>query len=359
MKKTCCLIVLAFLISGFISPVRAMVINITYDASVTNLGYSTLAPPAVAVAVQWLQNQYTNPITINIDLAFSSSVGLGQSDFSLLSYNYSQLTNALRSRRVSAADFSSVASLPANDPIGAGTNWYVPRAEAKALGLSGVGANDAVNDGTVTFASTVNYTFDPNNRAVAGKYDFIGVVEHEITEVMGRVYILNNGLDGYSPYDLFRFTNSGARSFNLTANNAYFSVDNGTTVQKYFYTNANFGDVQDWMSSTPPDSFDAFVTSGKQLVISMADILSLDVLGYNIPSVTPPVLTGARLANGSFKVSFNSIALTNFTVLASTNLAATNWTLLGAATESSAGKYVFTNAVSAGITQRFYRVRSP
>ena len=74
---------------------------------------------------------------------------------------------------------------------------------------------------------------------------------------------------------------------------------------------------------------------------------------------TPPVLTGARLANGSFKVSFNSIALTNFTVLASTNLAATNWTLLGAATESSAGKYVFTNAVSAGITQRFYRVRSP
>ena len=342
-----------------------MVINITYDASVTNLANPALVQPAVAAAVQFFQNQYTNPITVNIIVAFDPAVGLGQSQFSLISQNYSQLTNALVSRRASAADFSSVASLPANDPIGPGTTWYVPRAEVKALGITGVGvgANDAVNDGDVSFAppTSTSYTFDPANRAVAGKIDFIGVVEHEISEVLGRAYLLNYGISGYAPYDLFRFTNNAARSFDINANNAYFSVNNGATPQKYFYTDVNTGDIQDWTSSTPADAFDAYVTSGKQLVISSADILALDILGYNSPGVTPPALTGTRLANGTFRISFANMANTNFTVLASTNvaLALSSWTVLGATTESSAGQYQFIDTQAATNQRRFYRVRSP
>ena len=270
------------------------------------------------------------------------------------------MTNALNSRRVSTADFSSVASLPANDPTGAGSTWYVPRAECKALGLSGVGANDTISDGTVTFSSTKSYTFDPTNRAVAGKFDFIGVVQHEITEVMGRAYLLNYGIGGYSPCDLFRYTNTAARSFGTNDANVYFSVDNGVTAQKFYYGIVTSGDLQDWVSSTPQDSFDAFVSSGKQSVISGADILALDVLGYNMPVNPTPLLAGARLANGSFRVNFNTIANTSFTVLATTNLALplASWTVLGAATEFSTGAYQFTDA-AAGNQQRFYRVRSP
>ena len=48
-----------------------------------------------------------------------------------------------------------------------------------------------------------------------GKFDFIGVAEHEISEVLGRGYGLNlGGPGGNLPFDLFRFTNSGAQAFN-------------------------------------------------------------------------------------------------------------------------------------------------
>ncbi|MBV9200850.1 MAG: hypothetical protein JO320_05860 [Alphaproteobacteria bacterium] len=57
-------------------------------------------------------------------------------------------------------------------------------AEAKALGLRA--ANTSGIDGWVGFSSAADYTYDPDNRAVAGAYDFIGVAEHEIAEVMGR-----------------------------------------------------------------------------------------------------------------------------------------------------------------------------
>ena len=60
------LILLASLVLTGIQPARALVINITYDATVTNLMNPAQVQPAVAAVVQWLQNQYTNPITINI-----------------------------------------------------------------------------------------------------------------------------------------------------------------------------------------------------------------------------------------------------------------------------------------------------
>ncbi|MFO1488507.1 MAG: NF038122 family metalloprotease [Verrucomicrobiota bacterium] len=341
--------------------IGAMVINIKYDATVTNLMNPAQVVPAVTSAVQWFQNQYTNPITINITVAFSSSVSLGQSSFSLLSKSYSQVTNALNSRRVSAADFSSVASLPANDPTGASTTWYVARAQCKALGLSGVSPNDATTDGTVTFSSTKSYTFDPTNRAVAGKFDFIGVFQHEVSEVMGRGFLLHYQLPGYLVYDLFRYTNSAARSFGTNDSNVYFSVDNGATVQKYFYNDVRFGDVQDWVSSTPQDSYDAFVSSGKQSVISTADILSLDVLGYNMPNVTPPILAATRSGNGVVRLVFNSLANQTFTVLAATNVnvPTASWSVLGAATEYSTGAYQFFDSQAPANSQRFYRVRTP
>ena len=45
-------------------------------------------------------------------------------------------------------------------------------------------------------SSTSSFTFDPFHRAVAGDYDAIGTMEHEITEVLGRIAgsgVLQNG----------------------------------------------------------------------------------------------------------------------------------------------------------------------
>ena len=101
------------------------------------------------------------------------------------------------------------------------------------------------------FSSVYPFTYDPNNRAVAGAYDFIGVVEHEFTEDMGRIDLFGADIGGtansYSLLDLYHYTSPGVHTYTGTATN-YFSVDGGTTNLDYFNTNPN-GDLGDWASS--------------------------------------------------------------------------------------------------------------
>lgn len=359
-------VLLAFAVLVLAPPARAFTINVTYDASVTNLANAAQVEAAFAAAAQTFQSLYTNPATANITVywgntgPFSGGIGLGASQtISLGVYTYADVTNALRAARASAADNSSVASLPSSDPTGS-DNWFIPTAEVKGLGLPDLDPNDPTTDGSIGFASNQSYTFDPTNRAVAGKYDFIGVAEHEISEVLGRIYGLNRSGNGYRPYDLFRFTNNAARSFSLTATNVYFSVDNGATHSKSFYTNVS-ADIQDWATSTPPDAFDAFGTLGAMEALSVADVTALDVIGYNLRFIASPRLTGVTLTNGGFRFGFTNTPGAIFTVLAGTNLSLSlnGWIVLGAPTEGPAGQYQFTDLQSATNKQRFYRVRSP
>lgn len=346
--------------------IPALTISVTYDSSVTVLTNAAQIESAFARAAETFQSLYTNDATVNINVywgptgPFTNGIELGRSSLTALASSYSQITNALFVNRASAADTNSVASLPANDPTGG--PWWVPRAEIKVLDLpiAGVSPNDSVNDGAVGFTSNVVYTLDPENRAVAGEYDFIGVAEHEISEVLGRLTLGLNTNVGFVPFDLFRFTNSAARSFEPNVTNVYFSADNGATALKFFYTNATLGDIGDWESTSTPDSYDAFVSDGMVLPISAADILTLDVLGYNGPGLAAPQLAGARLPNGSFRLAFVNTPGTTFTVLASTNitLPPTNWTILGTAIEGPIGQFQFTDAPPSAQDQRFYQVRS-
>jgi hypothetical protein len=350
-----------FLAFGFLFSARALTINVTYDASVTNIGTLAQVQTAFGAAVQTIQNLYTNAITINIKVysAYAGPFGyvdLGESQTEFVGNpTYSQLTNALAASRTSVADSNSVASLPANP---AETNlWWIPRAEAKALGMSALIATNATNaDGEIGFATTVNYTFDPNNRAVSGEYDFIGVAEHEITEVLGRSRGLNFFITGYIPYDLFRFTAAGVRSFDPNAATAYFSIDNGLTVLKHFNPSGNGGDIQDWTDSTPPDSFDAFVYDGEELTLSAADLTAVDILGFKL-NYQLPHLNANNAGGGNFQLNFTNTPGTSYAILASTNvsLSVSNWTALGQTTETSAGQFKFSDSTTNKL--RFYRVR--
>jgi hypothetical protein len=342
---------------------RALTINVTYDSSVTTLGTLAQVQTAVGAAVQTIQSLYTNNSTINITVYSANAgpfgdIGLGESStFFTGDFVYSDITNALRSARTTLADSNSVASLPVNDPTGGTQPWLVATAEAKALGGLNISANDPGEDGEIGFATGTAYTFDPNNRAVSGKFDFIGVAEHEITEVMGRNTFGLNNSGGYVPFDLFRFTSSGVRSFETNDTGVYFSVDNGVTALKPYNPN-NGGDIQDWATSSPRDSFDAFITSGVEGILSAADLTALDVIGYKL-NYKPPRLTGATLGNGSFQLNFTNTPGTTYTILATTNVSQSisNWTVLGNVTETAAGQFQFTDTQAAGKPLRFYRVR--
>lgn len=280
-------------------PAAALVFDVSFDASVgaAPAGFES----AFQDAINLYQTTYTDPITINIHVGWGEINGnplnpgnLGQSRTNQPSaFTYSQVKSALISDAKSAADFQAVSTLGATDPTG-GRAFLMSNAEAKALGL--LAGNAAGVDGFVGFNSAASYTFDPNNRAVAGKFDFIGLAEHEIAEVMGRYGMTQNGCAEPlcdSPIDLFRYTSPGDFDLN-PENGSYFSIDSGHTNINTF-NGTGGGDLSDWVGLTP-DSFNHALNAGQEEPFTAGDLTLMDVIGYDVAVAVPEPGTLALLA---------------------------------------------------------------
>jgi hypothetical protein len=294
------ILLLALLLSLWAAhPARALVINATFESPVTTATDAAQIESAFDYAAQQYEEEFTNPITLNISVtsvAGTGTLGQSESEFSN-SYTYAQIKTALTNHETSAAGTEAAASLPSTDPTGGGT-FLIANPEAKALGL--LDASDSGLDGIFTFGTGYTYDFSSSNRAVSGEMDFIGVAEHELSEIMGRDSLLGENLTGgpdYVPYDLFRFTAAGTRSINQTDTGVYFSLNNGSTDLEKFNAPGNGGDLQDWASTTPytADSYNAFVQSGYDNGITGVDLDAMEALGYT-PVPEPGTL--ALLAAG-------------------------------------------------------------
>jgi hypothetical protein len=103
--------------------------------------------------------------------------------------------------------------LPATSPVNG--QWWVSSAEAEALGIASTSNNP---DGYVGFSSAANiFAYNYTNGVPSNQYDFMAVVAHEISEVMGRQMFDGSNAFGigasYDPLDLFHYSASGLRDF--------------------------------------------------------------------------------------------------------------------------------------------------
>jgi hypothetical protein len=258
-----------------------------YDPSVDNApaGYKT----AVQAAINFVDHLIADPITVTIKFSYGSLQGtalpsnaLGESSTNGNVETYSSLVSLLTGAASSTADHQSIAALPATDPTNGGGFW-VSDALAKVFGLGSEPGYTDPEDGFVALSSKYAFTYDPNDRSVSGKYDAIGVLEHEITEAIGRIDYQGgagtySGKTLYAPMDLFHYSGAGQHVVGQVG--GYFSVD-GQHMLLPFNDPTNGGDGGDWADSVAGDAFgDGYL--GLAGLISPTDVQLMDVLGFKI-----------------------------------------------------------------------------
>jgi hypothetical protein len=261
---------------------HALTFNVIYDASVSSAPFEFTS--GFQNAIGYFQSTFSNPVSINLNVGWGEVGGqslggsLGANSSYFINYDYATVRSALQN--VAAPGY-----LPATDPTG-GRLIDVNTANAKVLSLSTGGLG---SDGSIGFNSASQWTFDPNNRAVSGSYDFIGVAIHEISEVMGRISslvptcTLGSGCSE-SVQDLFRYTAPG--QLDLTGTNAYLSINGGTSQVNAFNGDPTRGDLGDWNGNTP-DAYNYSAATGQLLPASAGDITAMRALGYTLATPVP------------------------------------------------------------------------
>jgi hypothetical protein len=289
------------LLAAAAMPAHALVINPIFDS-----GYNAEQKATVSSAISFLESQVTDNVTFAINFN-TSATGLGASSQALYGTSYGNVVAALNADRTSANDYqamSHVAAGPADVATGQSLVLFT-YAQCFALGFN-------CGDAQVAGDIYVNLGLVDSNRAdgiASDKYDMFAVVLHEMDEFLGVGGPGSTVGTGY-PYlgieDLFRYTSAGVRSYTTEGDDAYFSIDGGSTMLARFNQNA-WGDYADWWSTGPhtPSAQDAFGTPGVISNYTSAERVALDVVGWDLaPAQVPepstlmlmlPVLLGLGL----------------------------------------------------------------
>ena len=266
----------------------ALTIKPTYDSSVTGSAFAGQIESAFSAAAAVFQTAFTNPVTVNINVGWGEVGGVAISSLGASGtgwygfYTASQMAAYLKASATSANDQLAYSHLRTSAPTGTSGFWIAP-AQAKALGI--ISGTSTAIDGYVGFGSGYGYTFNDAAGVASGTYDFMGVAEHEISEVLGRQSGLGPAGSNPAPSVLDEFRCSGgAPSFTYGAA-SYLSID-GCATSLVNFNAASGADSGDWASSTAPtDAFDAYATASYTAGMTATDIVLMDVLGWNtLPS---------------------------------------------------------------------------
>ena len=293
--------------SGTTEPTTGLVIQATFDSSITGNSNSAAIEATINRAISIYESLFTDPITIEIRFRYSTTEPNGdpmpagriaQSNFVYYTIAWNTYINALRADARTGNDNIANASLPGSV---LSANIRPASAGGRAVGLDtppamfadGTVGNGGPYDGIVTLNSSSPYQF--TRPPTGGNYDAQRSFEHEMDEVIGLGSHLNISGSDLRPQDLFSWSSAGQRNTS-SSGTRYFSINGGVTNIVNFNQDPQ-GDFGDWLSENCPQSHpyvqNAFVCTGQSsdVTATSPEGINLDVIGYDLANTSTPTPT--------------------------------------------------------------------
>ena len=331
-----------------------LIIIPTWDSTILNDPNATAIMNTINAAIQVYQSRFVDRVTVNITFAEMDS-GLGMSSTAYGLIDYTSFYNALAADSKTANDAIAMAHIPlngGNDPVDNNFFIDVSSANQRALGIP----FDPGIDGTIYVnMSIINIDRISTN---ASKYDLMAVVSHEIDEVLGTSSSLGTA-DSYSrPADLFRYSATGVRNYTTTGDNAWFSIDGGTT-RLVQYNQDPGGEYGDWKSKPPfvhtPRVQDAYATPGATPDLGV-ELTVLDVIGWDLSIPTPPpTIQSVTRSGNTINFSWASAVGRGYQVQYKTNMTQVGWLNLNSPITATGSVTSSSDTMGPG-PRRFYRI---
>jgi hypothetical protein len=292
---------------------------------------STVSAAALAAmnraAAQW-KTRISDPIQVNINANFTG-LGpniLGSTNSVVLAGGYDVVRNAVvadagnEPSNTVATQIPAAANATFRLPASFSTdgNLDLTKANAKALGFTGLDTAFGASDAQMTFSTNFPFDFDRSNGITLGQYDFESVVAHEIGHALGFIsnvdYVdfvlsLDPASRGTMPLkvepttlDLFRFDDGGPEDPATLADFATFprsmipgnaeNTDQITGVigaaEVPMSTGLTQGDgrqASHWKDGLSLGLMDPTLASGVISQLLDNDFRAIDLIGYEVAAV--------------------------------------------------------------------------
>jgi len=275
-----------------------LVINPTFDASITTNLRSTAIQATIISTIEAYQSLFSDPITVSILYRFSSTMPDGGPMGTAVALSFATVypipwntyIASLKADAKTANDASAIATLPVS-PLS--TNIASRSAGGRAIGLDtapALFANGSVGpgglyDGIVTVNSSAPVQFA--RPVAASNFDGRAAIEHETDEILGLGSHLGTPHpENFCPQDLFSWSSLNVRNTASTGLR-YFSIDHGSHNIVNFNQLSGF-DFGDWQFEPCPQvhSFvqNALACKGQspEIAATSPEGITLDVIGYDL-----------------------------------------------------------------------------
>jgi hypothetical protein len=253
-------------------PVQAGTLTIvpTFDSTITGASNAAQIEGAINTSISAIDSLYTtfDSTTVTVDFKTGPGSFLASTLGSPYVAGYSAYTGQLALDSAANPGNTVLSTALSNLSKGNDASGAAPidamSAQLRSLGFTAPGFQPGGFDAIVTLSSTqpLDYT-RPTPAFPPTQYDAIGVIQHELDEVLGgggagstlnQNGLCNTGAGNFACYgstDLYRYSALNTPSFSQLAASSYLSVDGGKTNIVGFNQNtgipmANWGDFGDF-----------------------------------------------------------------------------------------------------------------